>query len=44
MVQPGAELEPEPELDLEPEPDPDSEPLLDLDDLDTPAYLRHGRM
>ena len=44
MLLSGADLEPEPELDLEPEPDPDSEPLLDLDDLDTPAYLRHGRM
>jgi cell division protein FtsZ len=28
----------------EPDADPDSEPLLDLDDLDTPAYLRQGRL
>jgi hypothetical protein len=28
----------------ESEPDPDSELLLDLDDLDTPAYLRQGRL
>jgi len=48
--------EPEPipmlELQSEPEPEPepelamiaDPEPVLDLDDIDTPAYLRQGRM
>jgi len=35
----GAEPEYEPEVEPEPEP----EPQLDLDDLDTPAYLRHRR-
>jgi cell division protein FtsZ len=33
---------------LEPEPEPalmaEAEPMLDLDDLDTPAYLRQGRL
>ena len=28
----------------EPDPEPEPEPLLDLDDLDTPAYLRQGRL
>jgi cell division protein FtsZ len=38
---------PEPVPIIEPEPQPgllDAEPLLDLDDLDTPAYLRQGRL
>jgi len=38
---------PEPIPIIEPEPQPgllDAEPLLDLDDLDTPAYLRQGRL
>jgi cell division protein FtsZ len=37
---PMAEPEPEPEPILAVEP----EPVLDLDDLDTPAYLRQGRL
>jgi cell division protein FtsZ len=44
-------FEPEPAMEMEPEPDPepmmvaaDSEPMLDMDDLDTPAYLRQGRL
>jgi cell division protein FtsZ len=43
-------FEPEPVLELEPEAEPepvmveDSEPMLDMDDLDTPAYLRQGRL
>jgi cell division protein FtsZ len=43
-------LEPEPVMMLEPEPDvepvlvAEAEPILDLDDLDTPAYLRQGRL
>ena len=39
---------PEPVVYLEPEPAPammsDASPVLDLDDLDTPAYLRQGRL
>jgi cell division protein FtsZ len=31
-------------LEPEPEPELEQEPLLDLDDLDTPAYLRQGRL
>jgi hypothetical protein len=27
-----------------PDTEPEPEPLLDLDDLDTPAYLRQGRL
>jgi len=40
------EIEPEPEPELEPEPVliAEAEPLPDLDDLDTPAYLRQGRL
>jgi cell division protein FtsZ len=43
-------FEPEPVMQLEPEVEPeavrveDAEPLLDMDDLDTPAYLRQGRL
>jgi cell division protein FtsZ len=39
-----------PEAIMEPEPEPEqamiaeAEPMLDLDDLDTPAYLRQGRL
>jgi hypothetical protein len=40
MMLSGAEPDPDPESETEPEP----EPLLDLDDLDTPAYLRQGRL
>ena len=36
MMLSGAEPDPEPETE--------PEPLLDLDDLDTPAYLRQGRL
>jgi cell division protein FtsZ len=46
--------EPEPEFELAPEPEAeadaqrslleDDDPVLDLDDLDTPAYLRQGRV
>ena len=44
--------EPEPEPELLPEPEPETESILmaeaervpDLDDLDTPAYLRQGRL
>jgi cell division protein FtsZ len=40
-------FEPEPVIP-EPEPEPvmaaEAEPMLDLDDLDTPAYLRQGRL
>ena len=52
-MQAPAEPEPEPELEYaavaaEPEPEPlmpvEAEPLLDMDDLDTPAYLRQGRL
>jgi cell division protein FtsZ len=48
--EPELELEPEPEFEpeaeLEPEPVliAEAEPMLDLDDLDTPAYLRQGRL
>jgi cell division GTPase FtsZ len=40
------ESEPEPEPEIEPEPVliAEAEPLPDLDDLDTPAYLRQGRL
>ena len=48
---PAPEPEPQPEpiaLAPEPEPEPvftaETEPMLDLDDLDTPAYLRQGRL
>ncbi|MBZ5626806.1 MAG: cell division protein FtsZ [Acidobacteriia bacterium] len=45
---PASFFEPEPLVELEPEPEPepvmraDPEPLLGMDDLDTPAYLRHA--
>jgi len=47
--EPVPEVEPEPVMHLEPEPEPEEaaaepEPVMDLDDLDTPAYLRRGRM
>jgi len=51
---PEPEPEPEPMPFIEPEPEPvfepepalmaEPEPVLDLEDLDTPAYLRHGRL
>src|SRR5262249_34537119 len=45
-------FEPEPVMELAPEPEPEpeepapveAEPVLDMDDLDTPAYLRQGRL
>jgi cell division protein FtsZ len=37
-------VEPEPEPELEPELIADAEPLADSDDLETPAYLRQGRL
>ncbi|PWU01188.1 MAG: cell division protein FtsZ [Terriglobia bacterium] len=48
-VQPRVpEPEPEPVFEPEPEPEPvlmaEAESVLDLDDLDTPAYLRQGRL
>ena len=36
--------EPEPEIEPEPAFIAEAEPLLDLDDLDTPAYLRQSRL
>lgn len=45
---PEPEPEPEPIVEPEPETEPalaaDAEPMLDMDDLDTPAYLRQGRL
>ncbi len=51
---PEPEPEPEPMPFIEPEPEPvfepepammaETEPVLDMEDLDTPAYLRHGRL
>ena len=40
----AAAAEHEPEVEQMTLPEPEPEPLLDLDDLDTPAYLRQGRM
>jgi len=39
-----AEPEPEPELEPEPMLIAEADPMPDLDDLDTPAYLRQGRL
>jgi cell division protein FtsZ len=53
VPEPEPEIEPEPEpvlMEAEPEPEPElefvseAEPMLDLDDLEVPAYLRQGRM
>jgi cell division protein FtsZ len=41
---PMAALELEPEPAFETEPEGETEPILDLNDLDTPAYLRQGRL
>jgi cell division protein FtsZ len=47
---PAPVFEPEPVLHLEPEAEPEpaliaeAEPILDMDDLDTPAYLRQNRL
>jgi cell division protein FtsZ len=38
------EPEPEPEIAMEPEPVLAAEPVYDPDDMDTPAYLRQGRL
>jgi cell division protein FtsZ len=40
--EPVAEAEPEPEMAAEPEEEP--EPVYDPDDLDTPAFMRQGRL
>jgi hypothetical protein len=48
--QPAPVIAPEPVPVVEPEPEPepelmaDAEPLADPDDLETPAYLRQGRL
>jgi cell division protein FtsZ len=44
MVREAAAAQPEPEAEPEPEMVAEAEPMLDLDDLDTPAYLRQGRL
>jgi hypothetical protein len=40
--------EPPPMIEPEPEAEPaliaEADPVLDMDDLDTPAYLRQGRL
>jgi cell division protein FtsZ len=45
---PVFEIEPVPPPPVEPEPTPalmaETDPVLDMDDLDTPAYLRQGRL
>jgi cell division protein FtsZ len=41
---PVAALELEPEPAFETDPEGETEPILDLNDLDTPAYLRQGRL
>jgi cell division protein FtsZ len=47
---PEPEPEPEPVVEFEPEPEPEplfmaeADPIPDMDDLDTPAYLRQGRL
>jgi cell division protein FtsZ len=41
---PPEEAEQELQQMLLPDPEPEPEPRLDLDDLDTPAYLRQGRL
>jgi cell division protein FtsZ len=47
---PEPDPEPEPVVELEPEPEPEpllmaeADPIPDMDDLDTPAYLRQGRL
>jgi cell division protein FtsZ len=39
-----SEMIPESQMIAEVEMIPEAEPMLDLDDVETPAYLRHGRM
>jgi len=41
---PAFASEPEPEPEAEPALTAEAEPMLDMDDLDTPAYLRQGRL
>ena len=45
---PASAPEPVPVVEAEPEPEPelmaDAEPLADSDDIETPAYLRQGRL
>jgi cell division protein FtsZ len=42
--EPVAQPDPEPEPEPEPVMIAEAEPMLDMDDLDTPAYLRNGRL
>ncbi len=46
LPEPVPEIEPEPVMQLEPESQPaaEPEPVIEIDDLDTPAYLRQGRL
>ena len=48
LPQPAPAIAPEPVLVVEPEPEPaliaDADPLADSDDLETPAYVRQGRL
>jgi cell division protein FtsZ len=54
VAAPAPVAAPEPVMEFQPEPEPvleseaamvaEAEPVLDLDDLDTPAYLRQGRL
>jgi hypothetical protein len=41
---PVVEEEPEPEPELEPELMADAEQMVDSEDIETPAYLRQGRL
>ncbi len=44
VVREAAAAQAEPAAETEPEMVAETEPMLDLDDLDTPAYLRQGRL
>ena len=46
VAEPEPVPEPEPEPEIEPEPAlmAEADPVMDLEDLDTPAYLRQGRL
>jgi cell division protein FtsZ len=48
IAPPAPAFIPEPIVESDPEPEPaliaEAEPMLDMDDLDTPAYLRQGRL
>jgi hypothetical protein len=37
-------VDPEPEPEPEPEPITEAEPMVDSDDIETPAYMRQGRL